>query len=341
MSTPVRSPNSSLRQSGRTGRTNANTRFGSMSVRGAQLVKLLAPWHWHIWMLFGCSWFVARLPLKAQYWLGRSVARLFFKLVPRRERIIRKNVELAFPDLDNSQRESLVNETIGSLGMTMVETLFVWMRGIDPLLDRVNINGIEHLQTATDEETSGIVILGAHFSSLDLVAAALSKKCRFAATYRKARNPVIDFVCHGARQRYYDEMFEATNLRTLAQSLRNGKIVWFASDQDMGTRKSTCFVPFFGIDASTVVTPFRLARKTGSRVLFMSHKRNADDLSWELSLTPVNLADATEPGCYRQDAMKVNELIESFVRSAPEQYFWVHRRFKSMANGSRRDYQTP
>lgn len=312
-----------------------------MKFKGVGFLKLIAPWHWPIWSVFAFSWIVSRLPLKLQYWLGRRVAGLFFAFVPRRERIIRKNVELAFPELEDSQRESLVRETIASLGMTMVETLFVWMRGVDPLLDRVKISGIDHLQTEGKEDPKGIVILGAHFSSLDLVAAALSRKCRFAATYRKARNPVIDFVCHKARQRYYDEMIEATNLRSLAQGLRKGKIVWFASDQDMGTRKSTCFVPFFGIDASTVVTPFRLARKTGSRVLFMSHKRNADDLTWELELSPVELADVAEPTCYRKDAMKVNELIEGVVRSAPAQYFWVHRRFKSMANGARRDYQAP
>ncbi len=338
MSTPVRSINDRARSTDR-----ARIERGSSDVVGVKskttyLLSLIAPWHWPIWMLFGCSWFVARLPLKQQYWLGRSTARLFFKLVPRRERIIRKNVELAFPELSENQRETLVRETISSLGMSMIETLFVWMRGVDPLLDRVKIDGIEHLNDTKNSDSAGVVILGAHFSSLDLVAAALAKKCRFAATYRRARNPVIDFVCHRARSRYYDEMIEATKLRTLAQRLRKGKIVWFASDQDMGTRKSTCFVPFFGIDASTVITPFRLAGKTGSRALFMSHKRNAADQTWELSLSPVDLADTTEPSCYRNDAMKVNELIEGVVRSAPSQYFWVHRRFKSMANGARRDY---
>ena len=262
----------------------------------------------------------------------------FFRLVPRRKRVIRKNLELAFPDMSDVERETLVEETIRSLGLTVMDTLFVWMRGIDPVMDRVRIHGLEHMRDSENSEPRGTVMLGAHFASLDLVAAALSRKCPFGATYRKIKNPVVDFVCRRARSKYYDQMFEATSLRTLARGLTKGRIIWFATDQDMGNRKSTCFVPFFGIEASTVVTPFRLARKTGARVLFMSHRRNSDDYTWELTLTPVELTAAAAPTCFAEDAKTVNGLIEDCVRAEPSQYFWVHRRFKSMANGSRRDY---
>ena len=302
--------------------------------------KTFAPRYWPLWLLLGICWLAARLPVRTQHWLGRIVARTIFKIAPRRKRIIEKNIDLAFPELSDSKRRSLVQDTIASFGMTVTDTLFVWMRGIDPLIDRVKLSGVEHLIRKDGNDSRGTVILGAHFASLDLVAAALSRKCSFGATYRRAHNPVIDLVCRRSRRRYYDQMLEATQLRHLAHSLRNGKTVWFAADQDMGIRKSTCFVPFFGVDASTVVTPFRLARKTGARVVFMSHKRNTEDLTWELTLTPVELASDADPQCFAKDATNVNKLIEDAVRSAPSQYFWVHRRFKSMANGGRRDYKT-
>lgn len=302
--------------------------------------KVLAPRYWLLWLLLGICWIAAWLPMRTQHWLGRIVARSIFKIAPRRKRIIEKNIELAFPELSDNLRRDLVQDTIASFGMTVTDTLFVWMRGIDPLIDRVKLVGVEHLVREDGDDSRGTVILGAHFASLDLVAAALSRKCSFGATYRRAHNPVIDLVCRRSRRRYYDQMLEATQLRLLAHSLRNGKIVWFAADQDMGNRKSTCFVPFFGVDASTVVTPFRLARKTGARVVFMSHKRNTEDLTWELTLTPVELASDSDPQCFAKDAANVNKLIEDAVRTAPSQYFWVHRRFKSMANGNRRDYKT-
>ena len=338
MSIPFRTLERRSRQSRRSRLASVFRKNRAKRARAIRWLKLAAPWQWPVWLLFGCSWLVVRLPLERQFWLGRNIAKLFFVLVPRRERIIRMNIALAFPELSEEEQELLVKETICSLGTTVIETLYVWMRGVDSLVDRIQIRGLEHLQRAGDDASSGTVILGAHFASLDLVAAALSKKCDFGVTYRKARNPVVDFVCRRARLRYYGNLFEATELRTLAQGLRKGRAVWFASDQDMGIRKSTCFVPFFGIDASTVVTPFRLARKTGARVVFMSHTRNTEDLTWELTLSPVELARDSEPGCFRQDASKVNLLIENVVREAPSQYFWVHRRFKTMANGSRRDY---
>ncbi len=300
--------------------------------------RLIAPWHWPTWLGFGIAWLIARLPIQVQFALGRGIARLFFRIAPRRAGIIRKNIELAFPRLEESERDELARETINSLGMTMAETLLVWMRGVDSMADRVQISGLEHLQPAEEETSSGIVLLGAHFASLDLVAAALARKCPFGATYRRTRNPVVDWVCQKSRGRYYDQMLEATNLRALAKALSQGRIVWFATDQDMGNRKSVCFVPFFGINTSTVVTPFRLAKKTKARVVFMSHKRNPETLTWELNLEPVELAQTSVPSCFELDATNVNGMIEDFVRANPEQYFWAHRRFKTLANGTRRDY---
>lgn len=321
---------------------DALSRTGSRESSEVEAIRrqALAPRFWPLWFLLGICWLATWLPMRTQHWLGRAVARTIFKIAPRRKRIIEKNIDLAFPELSDAKREELVRDTIASFGMTITDTLFVWMRGIEPLINRVKISGVEHLTCTDDDDSRGTVILGAHFASLDLVAAALSRKCAFGATYRHAHNPVIDLVCCRSRRRYYDQMLEATRLRHLAHSLRNGKIVWFAADQDMGIRKSTCFVPFFGVDASTVVTPFRLARKTGARVVFMSHKRNAEDLMWELTLTPIELAPDSDPQCFAKDATNVNRLIEDAVRTAPSQYFWVHRRFKSMANGGRRDYKT-
>lgn len=302
--------------------------------------RVTSPRYWPLWFLLGICWLATWLPMRMQHWMGRVVARTIFKIAPRRKRVIEKNIELAFSELSDVECRELVQETIASFGMTVTDTLFVWMRGIEPLIDRVKISGVEHLTPRDGDNSQGTVILGAHFASLDLVAAALSRECSFGATYRRAHNPVIDLVCRRSRRRYYDQMLEANQLRSLAHSLRNGKTVWFAADQDMGNRKSTCFVPFFGVDASTVVTPFRLARKTRARVVFMSHKRNSEDLTWELTLAPVELASDSDPQCFAKDASNVNKLIEDAVRTAPSQYFWVHRRFKSMANGSRRDYKT-
>ena len=288
-------------------------------------------------MLFGFGWCVARLPLGFQYIVGRLIARAFFSLVRRRKAIIRVNLQLAFPELTVLQRDELTRKTIDEFSRSMIETLFVWFRGVHSLLERVNISGLEQLRN--QEHAQGTILLGAHFASLDLCGTAISQRSPFQITYRDIKNPVANFFAVSRRRRAYEKLYLATELKTVVNELRDGKTVWFASDQDMGTRKATCFAPFFGVQASTIITPFRLARLTGSRVVLMAHTRNNKERTWDVELHPIELSKLAEPDCYIADATNVNRVIEQVIRSQPAQYFWVHRRFKTMANGQRRDYR--
>lgn len=295
------------------------------------------PWHWPTWILFGVCWCLARLPLGLQYILGRLVARAFFALVRRRKAVIRVNLQLAFPELSAAQRDDLTQRTINEFSRSMVETLFVWFRGVHTLLERVNISGLEQLHNS--EYTQGTILLGAHFASLDLCGTAVSESSPFQITYRDIKNPVANYFAVSRRRRAYEKLYLATELKTVVDELRNGKTVWFAVDQDMGTRKATCYAPFFGVEVSTITTPFRLARLTGARVVLMAHTRNNKERTWDVEFHPIELSTLAAPECYVADATNVNRVIEQIIRNQPAQYFWVHRRFKTMADGQRRDYR--
>ena len=143
---------------------------------------LWLPWYWPTWALFGLGWCVARLPLGLQYIVGRLIARMFFFLVPRRKAIIRVNLQLAFPELTTVQRDELARRTIDEFSRSMVDTLFVWFRGVHTLLERVNISGLEQLRHR--EHSQGTILLGAHFASLDLCGTAVSYCSPFQITYR-------------------------------------------------------------------------------------------------------------------------------------------------------------
>ena len=299
--------------------------------------RLWLPWHWPVWALFGIGWLVARLPLGVQYATGRLIARFFFSLIQRRKAIIRVNLLLAFPQLSSTERDALTQQTIDEFSMSMVDTFFVWFRGAHSLLERVRISGLDQL--SAQDPTQGTILLGAHFASLDLCGAAVSQRVPLQITYRDIKNPVANYFAVSRRLRDYEKIFLATELKTMVAELRKGKTIWFACDQDMGTRKATCFAPFFGVKASTITTPFRLARRTGARVLLMTHTRNSGARIWDVEFHPIELSRRAEPECYVADASNVNAVIEQVVRTQPAQYFWVHRRFKTMANGLRRDYR--
>lgn len=297
---------------------------------------LWLPWHWPTWALISLGWCVARLPLRIQYSVGRVVARTFFSLFRRRKAIVQVNLKLAFPELTDEIREELTLQTIDEFSRSMVETLFVWFRGVSSLLDRVQVSGLERLRGS--DRTQGTILLGAHFASLDLCGSAVSQRSPFQITYRDIKNPVVNFIAVNRRRRDYERLYLATELRKMVSELRKGKTIWFASDQDMGTRKATCFAPFFGVEASTITTPFRLARLTGARVVLMTHTRNNEAQTWDVKFHPIDLSNLSEPDCYVADATNVNLVIEQVVRTHPTQYFWVHRRFKTKVDGQRRDY---
>lgn len=299
--------------------------------------RLWLPWHWPTWALFGTGWCVAHLPLTVQYLVGRLIARFFFSFYRRRKAIVQVNLQLAFPELSTTQREELTRQSIDEFSRSMVETVFVWFRGVHPLLERVHISGHEQLRDRV--QTQGTILLGAHFASLDLCGSALSKNIPLQITYRDIKNPVANYIAVSRRQRDYERLYLATELRTMVAELRKGKTIWFACDQDMGTRKSTCFAPFFGTKVSTITTPFRLARLTGARVVLMTHTRDNEARTWDIELHPIELSSLPEPECHIADATSVNAVIEQIVRTHPAQYFWVHRRFKTMETGRRRDYQ--
>ncbi len=295
------------------------------------------PWHWPTWLLFGTCWCVVRLPMVVQYLVGRLIARFFFSVFPRRKAIVQVNLQLAFPELTTTQREELTRQSINEFSRSMVETMFVWFRGVQPLLNRVQLTGLEQLHDRA--WTRGTILLGAHFASLDLCGAAVSQNIPLQITYRDIKNPIANHFAVSRRKRDYEKLYLATELRTIIAELHKGKTIWFACDQDMGTRKATCFAPFFGIKASTITTPFRLARLTGARVVLMTHTRDNDAQTWDVEFHPIELSGLPEPDCYRADATSVNAIIEQIVRMEPAQYFWVHRRFKTMETGKRRDYR--
>lgn len=309
----------------------------SRIVQGRALWHLLLPHHWPTWFFVGILWIIVRLPLKWQFAAGRFLGRKISFLAPSRSRVIRKNLMLAFPDMPEDEREDIARKTEESFGITLIETASAWLRDLQPLVDRTQFEGLDLLREAVAKKR-GVVLIGAHFGSLEMVGAILSSKEKFVATHRTHRNPVVDYVCKRARSKHFDSVLEARRLIKVAYLLREGKIVWYAADQDMGHRKAACFVPFFGVRASTVTTPYRLAARTGAEALFMSHFRDEENMTWKVQLSRIDLKCREGRDKLEADAQQVNQLIENMVLEHIHQYFWVHRRYKSRSDGTTRDY---
>ena len=292
--------------------------------------RLVSPAHWPTWLLIAIAFLVVRLPVRYQFRLGRLIGTLFQRIGGRRARIAAKNIDLCFPDLSAEEKQGLLKEVFASTGIAVIETAYTWLRPLDELLPRVRFHGLDVLETAVNEG-KGVLLVGAHFAVLDLGGAFLAAHFDFDCIYRRSRSPVVDYISLRRRKALYGLVIERSDMRAIVRQLRQFRTIWYAADQDNGRRHSV-FAPFFGIPAATINVTSRLAKISGSPVIFMSHFRDESDYSWSVRLRRVENYPTGEEVA---DATVMNAVIENEIRRDPSQYLWVHRRFKTMPEGTR------
>lgn len=291
-----------------------------------------APYHWRhglVRMAAGMLWCVTRLPYSGQLLIGRSLGRLIRRLARDRRNIARTNLALCFPERSGSEREQLFDDHFDSLGIALIETALAWWGSNRRLEGLLTINGLGHLEDAL-RHGRGAILLSAHFTTLEIGGRLLALHAPFHVLYRSHKNPVIEALQRRARRRHFEKAIRRDDLRALLASLKQNRPVWYAPDQDFG-RANSLFVPFFGIPAATLTATSRLARLSGAPVVPFFPRRLPDARGYELSLLPA-LEDF--PGKdVEQDTRRIMALIEERVRQQPEQYLWVHRRFKTRPPG--------
>ncbi len=292
--------------------------------------SLLAPRHWPAWLGVALIGLIARLPYRVLLALGRGLGAVVQWVPSMRRRVAEANIRLCFPELDADAQAALVDAHLRDIGLMLVEFALGWM-GSDRALGRipVEVEGLQHLQAAR-EQGKGVLLVGGHFSHLELCARLISRRIRIAGMYRRMDSAVFEWVVLRARLRYASAMFEKDDLRGTVRYLRSGGTVWYAPDQDMRSKESV-FVPFFGVPAATITATHHLARLGHAVVIPFFHRRLPHG-GYAMRLG-APLADLPG-GDVAEDTARVNGCIEQMVREAPEQYLWVHKRFKTRPPGS-------
>ena len=291
---------------------------------------LLAPRHWPAWIGVGTIKLAALLPHRARMALGRALGALIARVPSARRPVARTNIALCFPELDAGSQATLADAHLHDLGLMLMEFALGWL-GSDRAVERVpvTIEGLEHLEAAR-AQGRGVLLVGGHFSHLELCARLVSQRIRIAGMYRRMDSAVFEWVVLRARLGYADAMFDKDDIRGTVKYLRAGGTLWYAPDQDMRSKDSV-FVPFFGVPAATITATHHLARMSGAAVIPFFHRRLPDGGGYALRLG-APLAGFPGPSA-EDDTARVNTSIEQMVREAPEQYLWVHKRFKTRPPG--------
>lgn len=293
--------------------------------------SLLAPRHWPAWLGVAAIWLIARLPQRALMWLGRRLGALVPRIPSERRHIASANIALCFPELDDAAQAALVEANLRDIGLMLVEFALGWM-GSDRRMAAIptRIEGLEHLEAAR-AQGKGVLLVGGHFSHLELCARLVSQRIRIAGMYRRMDSAVFEWAVLRARLHYADAMFEKDDIRGTVKYLRGGGTLWYAPDQDMRSKDSV-FVPFFGVPAATITATHHLARMSGALVVPFFHRRLPGGEGYALRLGAA--LDGFPGTDVLADTARINVCIEQMVREAPEQYLWVHKRFKTRPAGA-------
>lgn len=287
-----------------------------------------------MWLVMAGMWLGARLPWALQRRLGALIGRALLRLVPDRREAARTNLALCLPELDESQRETLLRHSFEDLGIGMFEFARAWWGSIAPMRRDVSIEGLDKL-LALQAQGRGVLLISGHFMTLETCGRLLCDHVALAGMYRRHRNAVFEWAVKRGRLRYASAMYTNDEIRPVVRLLKRGGFLWYAPDQDM-RGKDTVFAPFFGVAASTITATHALARMTGAAVIGFFHRRRDDGFGYEMRVE-APLADFPSTDA-TADAARINALIERMVREAPDEYLWVHRRFHRRPPGEARIY---
>jgi len=291
------------------------------------------PRYWPTWLVLGAVYAIAHLPIRVNIFLGKCIASLLYRVASGRRRIAETNIALCFPELDSAAQAKLVRQVFDSCGISFFETAMSLWGPSARLQKHHTISGLEHIHAA-QAQGKGVLLVGCHMTTLDICGRMLAFHAKVDFLYRQDPNPLLAYMLIKARKNYYGEAIITVETRKLVNNLRAGHTVWYAPDQDYGIKHSI-FAPFFGIPAATVPGTAHFAKLGNAVVIPFFHYRDDNGhYRIELKAPPANFPSGDDLA----DASLINQYFEQAIRTKPEQYLWVHRRFKTRPEGQQGFY---
>jgi KDO2-lipid IV(A) lauroyltransferase len=280
-------------------------------------------------LLIGFLWLLHFLPLPVLARIGSLAGDALRLIGTERRRVARTNLRLCFPDWDEARIQRVLKAHFRAVGRSMLEATIVWWASAARIRRLVRIEGEEHARALTDRR---VIFLVPHFVGIELEGLRMSMDYRGMAVYSHQKNREFDQFLVRVRSRFPGTRMVARQegVKAILRGFKDGLGLQLSPDLDLGARDAV-FVPFFGVPAATVTALSRLSRLTGAAVIPVVVRQLPGGDGYVLRMYP---AWEGYPGASpEEDTRRMNAFIEERVLEMPEQYYWLHKRFKTRPEG--------
>lgn len=285
-------------------------------------------------LAIGALWLLHFLPLGILARVGALAGTALRVIGRERREVARTNLRLCFPDWDEARRESVLKAHFRAVGRSILEATIAWWASEARLRRLVRIEGEEHARALGGRR---VIFLVPHFVGIELEGLRMSMDYKGMAVYSHQKNKVFDEFLVRVRSRFPGTRMVARQegVKTLLRGFKDGLGLQLSPDLDLGPRDAV-FVPFFGVPAATVTALSRLARLTGAAVIPVVVRQLPGGGGYVMRMYP---AWDDYPGASpEEDTRRMNAFIEERVLEMPEQYYWLHKRFKTRPEGEESFY---
>ncbi|HEX9812908.1 MAG TPA: lysophospholipid acyltransferase family protein [Burkholderiales bacterium] len=288
------------------------------------------PRFWPTWIGLLLMRTLSLLPMRATWLVGAVLGELFYLVFASRRHIVCVNIERCFPELSRAASRRLARSHFRALARSILDFGTAWWGAPQRLRRQVHWHGREHYDRAIAAGRR-VILLAPHVVGIEMGGLRLSIDLPIVDIFRFPHNRLMGTVALRRRSRFKALLIDhARGLVSVVTQLNAGKPLYYLPDQDLGMRNA-CHVPFFGIQTATVKVLGRLAAMTNATVIPCVTRQLPRGAGYEVIFMPP-LSDYPT-GDPLADTTRMNQAIEVAVRTCPEQYFWLHRRFKTRPEG--------
>lgn len=267
------------------------------------------------------------LPYKLLVLIGYGLGYIAARIPGDRNRVVKINLRLCFPELNASEVDLLSKQHWRLLGRSLVEKSIIWLGSTKQLSNMIEVKSAVDLTSRRPR-----ILVNMHFTGIEgsIILSALAKQQHWPRTsgfFQRMKSPFFNHKIIEWRNRFGGNSIDRQgNSKQIIREIRNGDLIIIAPDIDLGTKDSE-FVPFFGIETNTVTTVSRLAKITGADVCMMTTTLKADESGYLCEISePLKDFPGPDP---KTDTARLNQYFEKEIRLRPAEYYWVHKRFKN------------